>query len=285
MGPAGPRTVDKYYKAWSLPSGGGRMAEYETIKVERDEDILWITLNRPHRLNAFNDVMVMELSDALDRAEEDPGVRCVIIIGEGDRAFSAGADVTMFPKLTPQKAVDASRLGQEVFSKVESMSKPVIAAINGYALGGGLELALACDFRIAAEHAELGNPEIRLGILPGWGGTQRLVRLVGLAKAKEIVLLGDRIPAEEALKIGLVNKVVPFEKLREEARALAKRLCEGPPLAIKYAKWLLNFGTQAPLDIGLRLESGIFGVLFTTKDMREGIEAFMSKRKPEFKGE
>ncbi|RLI08524.1 crotonase [Candidatus Bathyarchaeota archaeon] len=261
------------------------MAEYETIKVERDEDILWITLNRPHRLNAFNDVMVMELSDALDRAEEDPGVRCVIIIGEGDRAFSAGADVTMFPKLTPQKAVDASRLGQEVFSKVESMSKPVIAAINGYALGGGLELALACDFRIAAEHAELGNPEIRLGILPGWGGTQRLVRLVGLAKAKEIVLLGDRIPAEEALKIGLVNKVVPFEKLREEARALAKRLCEGPPLAIKYAKWLLNFGTQAPLDIGLRLESGIFGVLFTTKDMREGIEAFMSKRKPEFKGE
>ena len=277
--------MDKYYKAWSLPSGGGRMAEYETIKVERDEDILWITLNRPHRLNAFNDVMVMELSDALDRAEEDPGVRCVIIIGEGDRAFSAGADVTMFPKLTPQKAVDASRLGQEVFSKVESMSKPVIAAINGYALGGGLELALACDFRIAAEHAELGNPEIRLGILPGWGGTQRLVRLVGLAKAKEIVLLGDRIPAEEALKIGLVNKVVPFEKLREEARALAKRLCEGPPLAIKYAKWLLNFGTQAPLDIGHRLESGIFGVLFTTKDMREGIEAFMSKRKPEFKGE
>jgi len=259
--------------------------EYETIRVERDEDILWIVLNRPHRLNAFNDVMISELSEALDKAEEDPGVRCVIITGEGDRAFSAGADVTMFPKLTPDKAVLASRMGQEVFTKIERMSKPVIAAINGYALGGGLELAMACDFRIAAEHAELGNPEIRLGIIPGWGGTQRLVRLVGLAKAKEIVMLGDRISAEEALKIGLVNKVVPFEDLRKEARALAKRLCKGPPIALKYAKWLLNFGSQFPLEIGQRLEATAFGVIFTTKDMREGIEAFMSKREPEFKGE
>ena len=259
--------------------------EYETIRVERDEDILWIVLNRPHRLNAFNDVMISELSEALDKAEEDPGVRCVIITGEGDRAFSAGADVTMFPKLTPDKAVLASRMGQEVFTKIERMSKPVIAAINGYALGGGLELAMACDFRIAAEHAELGNPEIKLGIIPGWGGTQRLVRLVGLAKAKEIVMLGDRISAEEALKIGLVNKVVPFEDLRKEARALAKRLCKGPPIALKYAKWLLNFGSQFPLEIGQRLEATAFGVIFTTKDMREGIEAFMSKREPEFKGE
>ena len=261
------------------------MAQFETIKVERDEDILWITLNRPHRLNAFNETMVRELSEALDLAEEDPGVRAVIIIGEGDRAFSAGADITMFPKLKPYEAVEASRLGQEVFTKIERMSKPVIAAINGYALGGGLELALACDFRIAAEHAELGSPEIRLGILPGWGGTQRLVRIVGLAKAKELVMLGDRISAEEALKIGLVHKVVPYEKLREEARALAKRLCEGPPVALKYAKWLLNFGSQVPLEVGQRLEAAVFGVLFTTKDMREGIEAFMSKRKPEFKGE
>ncbi|HEW89953.1 MAG TPA: enoyl-CoA hydratase/isomerase family protein [Candidatus Bathyarchaeota archaeon] len=261
------------------------MAEYETIKLERDEDILWIILNRPHRLNAFNDVMISELSEALDKAEEDPGVRCVIITGEGDRAFSAGADVTMFPRLTPDKAVAASRLGQEVFTKIERMSKPVIAAINGYALGGGLELAMACDFRIAAEHAELGNPEIRLGILPGWGGTQRLVRLVGLAKAKELVMLGDRIPAEEALRIRLVNKEVPFEDLRKEARALAKRLCKGPPIALKYAKWLLNFGSQFPLEIGQRLEATAFGVIFTTKDMREGIEAFMSKREPEFKGE
>ena len=261
------------------------MAQFETIKVERDEDILWITLNRPHRLNAFNETMVRELSEALDLAEEDPGVRAVIIIGEGDRAFSAGADITMFPKLKPHEAVEASRLGQEVFAKVERMSKPVIAAINGYCLGGGLELAMACDFRIAAEHAELGNPEIRLGIIPGWGGTQRMVRLVGLAKAKELIMLGDRIPAEEALRIGLVHKVVPFEKLREEARALAKRLAEGPPIALKFAKWLLNFGTQFPLDMGQRLEASCFGVVFTTKDMREGIEAFMSKRKPEFKGE
>ena len=258
---------------------------YETIKIERDEDILWITLNRPHRLNAFNETMIRELSEALDKAEEDPGVRCVIIIGEGDRAFSAGADLTMFPRLSPVQAVEASRLGQEVFSKIESMTKPVIAAINGYCLGGGLELAMACDFRIAAEHAELGNPEIRLGIIPGWGATQRMIRLVGLAKAKELIMLGDRIPAEEALKIGLVNKVVPFEDLRSEARAFAKKLCEGPPVALRYAKMLLNFGTQVPLDIGQRLEATSFGVIFTTKDMREGIEAFMSKRKPEFKGE
>ena len=223
---------------------------YETIKIEREENIVWITLNRPHRLNAFNDVLVEELSEALDTVEKDPSVRCVIITGEGDRAFSAGADITAFPKATPVKAEEFSRGGQKVFSKIEEMSKPVIAAINGYALGGGLELALACDFRIASEHAELGNPEINLGIIPGWGGTQRLVRVVGLRNAKRLVMLGERIKADEALQMGLVDKVVPFEKLREEAKALAQKLCEGPPIALKYAKHALNFGSQVPLDVG-----------------------------------
>ena len=259
--------------------------EFETIKIERDENILWITLNRPHRLNAVNDVMIEELNEALNKAEEDPGVRCVIITGEGDRAFCAGADLTMFPKLTPTLALEASRMGQKVFARIESFPKPVIAAINGYALGGGLELAMACDFRIAAEHAELGNPEIKLGIIPGWGGTQRLVRLVGLAKAKELAMLGDRIPAEEALKIGLVNKVVPFEELRDAARELAKKLADGPPIALRLIKQALNYASLVPIDVGTWLEAGFFGVLFSTKDMREGIEAFMSKRTPEFKGE
>ncbi|MEM4734077.1 MAG: enoyl-CoA hydratase-related protein [Candidatus Bathyarchaeia archaeon] len=257
---------------------------YETIKVEREQSVLWIILNRAHRLNAFNDVMLEELGDVLDTAEKDPSVKCVVITGEGDRAFSAGADVTMFPKATPAKAEEFSRFGQKIFGKIEEMSKPVIAAINGFALGGGLELALTCDFRVAAEHAELGSPEIALGLIPGWGGTQRLVRIVGLAKAKEMVMLGERVKAEEALKIGLVHKVVHFDKLRDEVRALANRLAEGPPIAMRYAKHALNFGTQVPLEVGLRLESGLMGLTFSTEDLKEGVEAFMSRRKAEFKG-
>jgi enoyl-CoA hydratase/3-hydroxyacyl-CoA dehydrogenase len=257
---------------------------YETIKVEREQNTLWIILNRPHRLNTFNDVLIEELGDMLDTAEKDSSVRCVVITGEGDRAFSAGADVTMFPKATPVKAEELSRDGQKTFGKVEEMTKPVIAAINGFALGGGLELALACDFRIAAEHAELGSPEISLGLIPGWGGTQRLVRIAGLAKAKEMVMLGNRYKSDEALRMGLVHKVVHYEKLKDEVRELAKKLSEGPPIAMKYAKHALNFGSQVPLEVGLRLESGLMGLAFSTEDLKEGVEALMSKRKPEFKG-
>ena len=258
--------------------------QYETIKVEREENTLWITLNRPHRLNAFNDVLLEELADMLETAEKDTSVKCVVITGEGDRAFSAGADITMFPKATPVKAEEFSRVGQKVFGRIEGMPKPVIASINGFALGGGLELALACDFRVAAEHAELGSPEIGLGLIPGWGGTQRLVRVVGLAKAKEMVMLGRKLKAEEALKAGLVTEVVHFDKLRDEVRDLAKKLSDGPPIALKYAKYALNFGTQVPLDIGLRLESSLMGLSFSTEDLKEGVEAFMSRRKAEFKG-
>jgi enoyl-CoA hydratase/3-hydroxyacyl-CoA dehydrogenase len=257
---------------------------YETVKVEREQSILWVILNRAHRLNAFNDVLIEELADVLDTAEKDASVKCLIITGDGDRAFSAGADVTMFPKATPVKAEEFSRAGQKVFGKIEEMSKPVIAAINGFALGGGLELALACDFRVAAEHAELGSPEIVLGLIPGWGGTQRLVRIVGLAKAKELVMLGVRLKADEALKAGLVHKVVNYEKLKDEARALAQNLADGPPVAMKYAKHALNFGTQVPLEAGLRLESGLMALTFSTDDLKEGLEAFMARRKAEFKG-
>lgn len=257
---------------------------YETLKVEREQSTLWLILNRPHRLNTFNDVLMEELADALDTAEKDPSIKCVVITGDGDRAFSAGADVTMFPKATPVKAEEFSRIGQKVFGKIEEMSKPVIAAINGFALGGGLELALACDFRIAAEHAELGSPEISLGLIPGWGGTQRLVRIVGLARAKEMIMMGNKLKADEALRIGLVYKVVHFEKLREETSALAQKLCEGPPVAMKYAKHALNFGSQVPLEAGLRIEAGLMGLAFSTEDLKEGVEALFSKRKPEFKG-
>lgn len=257
---------------------------YETIKIEREQSILWIILNRPHRLNAFNDVLMEELSDVLDTTEKDPSIRCVVITGEGDRAFSTGADLTMFSKATPVKAEEFSRSGQKLFGRIEEMPKPVIAAINGYALAGGLELALACDFRVAAEHAELGSAEILRGLIPGWGGTQRLVRIVGLARAKEMIMLGNRLKADEALKIGLVHKVVHYEKLRDEVRELATKLSEGPPIAMKYAKNALNFGTQVPLDVGLRLEASLMGLTFSTEDLKEGVEAFMSKRKAEFKG-
>jgi len=257
---------------------------YETIKIERDQSTLWITLNRPQRLNTFNDVMLEELADMLQTAENDPSIKCVVITGEGDRAFSAGADVTMFPKLTPTKAEEGARAGQRIFGKVEEMSKPVIAALNGFTLGGGLELALACDFRIAAEHSELGSPEITLGLIPGWGGTQRLVKTVGIARAKELLMLGNRIKADEALRIGLVHKVVHYDKLKQEVAEMAKKLAEGPPIAMKYAKHAINYGTQVPLEVGLRLEAGFFGLAFSTEDMKEGVEALMSRRKPEFKG-
>jgi len=257
---------------------------FETLKIEREENTLWIILNRAHRLNAFNDVLLGELADMLATAESDPSVKCVVITGDGDRAFSAGADVTMFPKATPVMAEEFSRMGQKTFGKVEEMTKPVIAAINGFALGGGLELALACDFRIAAEHAEMGSPEIQLGLIPGWGGTQRLVRTVGLPKAKEMVLTGSRLKADEALKIGLVHKVVHFDKLKEEVKALSKKLADGPPVAMKYAKYAVNFGTQVPLEVGLRLEAALMGLSFSTQDLKEGVEAMMAKRKAEFKG-
>jgi enoyl-CoA hydratase/3-hydroxyacyl-CoA dehydrogenase len=191
----------------------------------------------------------------------------------------------MIPKATPVKAEEFLRTGQKVFGKIEELSKPVIAAINGYALGGGLELALACDFRVAAEHAELGTPETsNLGLIPGWGATQRLPRIVGLAKAKEMILLGNRLKADEALKVGLVNKVVNFEKLRDEVRGLAAKLSEEPPIALKYAKHALNFGSQVPLDVGLRLEASLSALTFSTEDLKEGVEALMSRRKAEFKG-
>ena len=258
---------------------------YDNIKIEREKSVVWIVLNRSHRLNTFNDVMMDELSEVLDTVDKDDSVRCVIVTGEGDRAFSAGADIVAFPRVTPVMAAEYSRKGQKTFLKIEELSKPVIAAINGYALGAGLELALACDFRVASEHAEFGSPEINLGIIPGWGGTQRLVRVVGLPNTKKFVLLGERVKADEALKMGLVDRVVPFEKLRDEALTLAQRLCEGAPIAVKYAKHAINFGSQVPLDAGLRIESGLMATLFSTEDVKKGVEAFMSRRKPEFKGE
>ncbi len=258
--------------------------QYETLIVKHEGSITRVTLNRPHRLNTITPEMIADLSEVFDQIEDDKECRCVILTGAGDRAFSAGADVTAFSGITPAIAVEASLRGHELTSKMERLSKPVIAAINGYAFGGGLEIALACDFRIASENAELGQTEIRLGLIPGWGGTQRLGRLVGFGKAKELIMTGEHVKAEDALRIGLVSKVVPREKLEAEAEAMAKSLAEGPPIALKLAKYMLNFGTQVPLDVALKMESEAFGVVLSTKDVMEGVSAFVSKRKPEFKG-
>jgi len=257
---------------------------YESIIVKKEQSVGWLTLNRPHRLNTLTSEMIDEMNLALNDFEADKEIKCIVITGTGDKAFSAGADVTAFTGVTPATAVEGSSKGQALLTRLEKIGKPVIASLNGYALGGGLEIASACDFRIASEDAQLGQPEINLGLIPGWGGTQRLVRLVGLARAKEMIMLGDRISAEEAARIGLVNKVVPKAKLLEETAAFAKRLADGPPVALRLAKETVGFGTQVPLDIGLKLEAEALGIALSTKDIMEGVSAFMSKRKPEFKG-
>lgn len=261
-----------------------KKSRFDHILTEKRGSVLWLTLNRPGRMNTFNLEMIDEISTAIEEADADEEVRCILVKGEGDKAFSAGADLTMFTGLDSKSAIAASEKGQRLMDKIEASPKPFVAAIHGFCLGGGLEFALACDFRVAAESASLGSPEINLGIIPGWGATQRLPRLLGLARAKELVLLGDRISADEALKIGLVHKVVPLDRLYEEAEALAQRLAAGPPVALGVAKRAMNEGSQLPLVEGLRMEAESFGVLAETEDIIEGISAFFERRKPEFKG-
>ena len=253
----------------------------EPILVEIKDGVCWITLNRPDKLNSIDSETMRRLYEVLDEVEDDQRVRCVVIRGSG-RAFSAGADVDELMKLTPEEAEEISRRGHETMVKIYSMPKPVIAAINGYALGGGCELASACDIRIASEKARFGQPEIKLGIIPGWGGTQLLARLIGVGRAMELILTGRIIDAEEAYKIGLVNKVVPHERLEEEVSELAKALASGAPIAMAEAKRLVNMG--GPLDRGLEEEAEAFGRLFATEDSKEGFKAFKEKRTPSFKG-
>jgi len=258
---------------------------YAEIIIRRDGPLAWLIINRAQSLNTITLTMIGELRDALEKLEADDSVKTLIIRGAGERAFSAGMDVKTFLEFpAPHTAFSFSQKFQELTDKIESIPKPVIAAIDGYALGGGCELSLACDFRIATTRSELGQPEVRLGLIPGAGGTQRLVRLIGLARAKELVMTGERITADEALRIGLVNRVVEPERLEEEVRALALKLSELSPVAVRAAKVALNYGTQAPLSTGQAVERSLFSMLFSTEDLKEGVSAFLSKRKPQFKG-
>jgi len=256
------------------------------LKKEPKLKLTWLVLNRPDKLNAFNEDLARDLQSGLLEVEEDKGTRVLIITGAGDKAFSAGADISAFTAgMTPMRAQYSSAKGHEIFSIVQRLPQPVIAAINGYAFGGGCELAMVCDFRLAAKRAKIGLTEVGLGLLPGWGGTQLMPRIIGLAKAKEAIMFAKRFTADEALQIGLVHRVFADETFEEDVRTFAKTLAEQSPISLNLVKQCMNYGTQAPLETGLLFESQAFGKLFSTQDLFEGIAAFLQKRRPEYKGE
>jgi enoyl-CoA hydratase/carnithine racemase len=257
---------------------------FDNLLVERDGATLVLTINRPNVLNALNTSTLAELRLALLDLASDEGVRVVILTGAGDRAFVAGADIKELAELTAPAARDHARRGQGVFELIERLGKPVIAAVNGFALGGGCELALACTIRIAAEHAKFGQPEVNLGLLPGFAGTQRLSRLVGKGRALEMMLTGVPIGAAEAERIGLVTRVVPGPALLGEARKLAGELAAKAPLAVRAIIDAVNTGTEMTTADGSAYEAALFGVAAATDDWREGTRAFLEKRPPAFKG-
>jgi len=254
---------------------------YETLIYEKEDGIGIVTLNRPDRLNAINLQLIFDLEDVLDEVYEDAEVKALILTGAG-RGFCAGADVK--GPQTPPTTRRTIRTRYMFYSKLEDMGKPAIAAINGPCNGGGLEMALSCDFRIASEAANFGMGEVKLGILPAGGGTARLPRLIGISKAKEFLYFGNRIGAEEAYQIGLVNKVVPHEELLPEAKRWAAELAERPPLSLKMIKDCVNLGMQMPLSEAIDYEAKCHAILMNTEDRIEGMKAFAEKRKPEFKG-
>lgn len=258
------------------------MSGESPVLVEVEGGVCWIRLNRPDKLNSMTLEMHDLIQESMDKVVDDASVRCVVFTGVGERAFCAGADIANFPKLSPDGAKEFSEKGQKTVQKILGYPKPVIAAVNGYALGGGCELATACDFRIASEKARFSQPEISLGLIPGWGGTQLLPSIVGPAKAKELIMTGAMVKAPEALQMGLVNEVVEPEKLEEAVGALAQTLVGGPSIALRKAKKLVN--DYANLTEGLSAEAKAFSELFSTEDTREGVAAFLEKRKPDFKG-
>jgi enoyl-CoA hydratase len=256
-----------------------------TIQLEREADgIAIITVNRPDKLNALNADTVRTLDGVLREVREDDAVRVIILTGAGEKAFVAGADIAELAKMGPVEGVRISREGQDTFRMMERMPKPVIGAINGFALGGGLELALACHVRIASRKAKFGLPEVKLGIIPGYGGTVRLPRLVGRGRALELMLTGDMIDADEAYRIGLVNRVVEPDALLDATRDLARRMIANGPVAIALALESVDRGISTTIDDAQMLESNLFGLLASTEDMREGMGAFLEKRKAEFRG-
>jgi enoyl-CoA hydratase len=257
---------------------------FENLLVERDGPVAVVTINRPRVLNALNSQTLDELRRVVLDLKQDDAVRAIIVTGAGDKAFVAGADINELAVLSPAAGREHALAGQHVFDLIENLGKPVIAAINGFALGGGCELAMACTLRLAADTAKLGQPEINLGLIPGYAGTQRLARLVGTGRALEIVLTGTPITASEAERIGLVNRVVPAAELLNEARKLAAQLAAQAPIAVRYIIAAINKGVEMGFAESSVFEATLFGLVASTADMREGTRAFLEKRKAEFKG-
>ncbi|MBI4459830.1 MAG: enoyl-CoA hydratase/isomerase family protein [Acidobacteria bacterium] len=257
---------------------------YENLLLETSEHIAVLTLNRPKVLNALNTRTIEELHACFESFRQNPEIRAVIVTGAGDRAFAAGADLNELATYSPLQARECSLRGQAVFQKIESLGKPTIAAIHGFALGGGCELALACSIRIATPAARLGQPEVKLGIIPGYGGSQRLPRLIGKGMALQMILTGEPLSAEQALQWGLVNQLVPPEQLLPTAREIAKKIIANAPLAVQYSLEAIHHGYEASFEHGSLLESAFFGMIFATDDMREGIRSFLEKRAPQFRG-
>jgi enoyl-CoA hydratase len=257
---------------------------YEMLQVERDGAIAVVTLNRPKVLNALNAQTIAELGQVMQALQVDDHVRAVVVTGAGEKAFVAGADINELAVLSPAQGKEHAAAGQRVFDLIEGLGKPVIAAINGFALGGGCELAMACTLRIAADTARLGQPEINLGLTPGYAGSQRLPRLVGRGLALELLLTGDMISAARAFEIGLVNRVVPAAELLAEARKLASVLAAKAPIASRYILEAVRHGDEMPLAEAQHLEATLFGLVASTDDMREGTRAFLEKRKADWKG-
>jgi enoyl-CoA hydratase len=256
---------------------------YETVRVDREEaGVVVLTLNRPDKLNALNEKLLVELSAALGGILGDVATRAVIVTGAGDKAFAAGADILAMSEMTPLAARRLAMLGHRVGEAIEEAHVPFLAAVNGFALGGGCELALACDFVYASDKAKLGQPEVSLGVIPGFGGTQRLARRVGIGRARELVYTGAMIGAEEALRIGLVNAVVPHAELMASVRKVAATIATKGPLAIAAAKRTILRGEGVPLPVANELEATAFATLFGTSDQREGMKAFLEKRPPKF---
>jgi enoyl-CoA hydratase len=257
---------------------------YKFVEIRRTDGIATVVCNRPDKLNALNAEFVAEIHDAFRTLAGEEGIRGVILTGAGEKAFVAGADIAELARMTPLAGIQISRSGQDAFRFIERMPKPVVAAVNGYALGGGLELALACHIRLASDNARFGLPEVKLGIIPGYGGTIRLPRLVGRGRALELILTGEMVGAEEAYRIGLVNRVVPQAELLGAAERLLRLVAANGPVAVALALEAVDHGMNTALDDGLVLESNLFGLLASTEDMREGMGAFLEKRQADFTG-
>jgi len=258
--------------------------EFANLLFTVEDAVAIITFNRPKALNAMNSATMKELYEAVAICENDDAIKAIILTGSGEKAFVAGADISEMAKLKPQQAMLFMELGHKTLRALENLPKPSIAAVNGFALGGGTEISMACDMRFASETARFGQPEITIGMIPGWGGTQRLARLVGMGRAKEIIMGGGQIDAGRAYEIGLVNKVFPADQLMAEAKKFAVKLTTLPGFGLKMAKHAMNFGYDLALDNANRLEIECVSQCFSTEDQKEGMAAFLEKRKPAFKG-